>query len=351
MWVTNCRNYSGESSNIRKRFGSIECPLFLLVLSNSEIATVTGISGAGSSQKYVQYTPAADAEIVSHGKLKTVSVMSDAPSGAATPAVLTRAGLNLSQSAHLLINSGLQIVPGVPYYDLRAKHGYDIRLRPGVPDATTIRDASRKLAECCECDLAVIGETIPGGTTTALCVLRALGYSANVSSSFAANPTALKEKVVRKAMQGASISPGSLQGDPMRAIKLFGDPMMPCVVGLTEGFLNSGKDVVLAGGTQMGTVAAVLKELNLSDDLVLATTKYVFDDTSARFIELIEALEIDAFSAYPDFSKSSISALQKYEQGEVKEGVGAGGAMALTCIAGFSQDAYRREVETVIKQL
>ncbi|MGZ4929297.1 MAG: nicotinate mononucleotide-dependent phosphoribosyltransferase CobT [Halobacteriota archaeon] len=351
MWVTNCRNYSGESSNIRKRFGSTERPLFLLVLSNSEIATVTGISGAGSSQKYVQYTPAADAEIVSYGKLKTIRVMSDAPSGTATPAVLTRAGLNLSQSAHFLINSGLQIIPGVPYYDLRAKHGYDIRFRPGVPDASTIRDASRKLAGCCECDLAVIGESIPGGTTTALCVLRALGYSGNVSSSFAANPTALKEKVVRKAMQAASIRPGSLQGDPMRAIKLFGDPMMPCVVGLTEGFINSGKDVVLAGGTQMGTVAAVLKELNLSDDLVLATTKYVFDDTSARFVELIEALEIDAFSAYPNFSKSSISALQKYEQGEVKEGVGAGGAMALTCIAGFGQDAYRREVEAVIKQL
>jgi uncharacterized protein (TIGR00303 family) len=351
MWVTNCRNYSGESSNIRKRYGSTERPLFLLVLSNSEIATVTGISGAGSSQKYVQHTPAADAEIVSHGKLKTIRVMSDAPSGAATPAVLTRAGLNLSQSAYLLINSGLQIIPGVPYYDLRAKHGYDIRFRPGVPDASTIRDASRKLAGCCECDLAVIGETIPGGTTTALCVLRALGYSANVSSSFAANPAALKEKVVRKAMQGASIRPGTLQGDPMRAIRLFGDPMMPCVVGLTEGFLNSGKDVVLAGGTQMGTVAAILKELNLSDDLVLATTKYVFDDASARFIELIEALEIDAFSAYPDFSKSSIGALQKYEQGEVKEGVGAGGAMALTCIAGFSRDVYRQEVETVIKQL
>jgi len=350
MWVTNCRNYSGESSNIRKRFGNSEHPLFLLVLSNSEIANVNGISGAGSSQRYIQYTPAADAEIVSHGKLKTVRVMSDAASGAATPAVLTRAGLNLSQSTHLLINSGLQIVPGVPFYDLRAKYGDDIRFRPGVPDAYTIRDASRKLAGCCDCDLAVIGETIPGGTTTALCVLRALGYNVNVSSSFAANPSALKEKVVRKAMQGASINPGSLQHDPMQAIKLFGDPMMPCVVGLTEGFINRGKDVVLAGGTQMGAVAAILKELNSSDDLVLATTKYVFDDTSARFVELIEELEIDAYSAYPDFSKSSISALQKYEQGEVKEGVGAGGAMALTCIAGFSQDAYRREVETVVQK-
>ena len=73
--------------------------------------------------------------------------------------------------------------------------------------------------------------------------------------------------------------------------------------------------------------------------------------TLQRGFELIEALEIDAFSAYPDFSKSSISALQKYEQGEVKEGVGAGGAMALTCVAGFSQDTYRREVETVVQQL
>jgi len=323
----------------------------LLVLSNSEIATITGISGAGSFEQYIQYTPAADAEIVSHGKLKTIGVMSDAPSGAATPAVLTRAGLNLSQCAHFLINSGLQIVPGVPYYDLRAKQGYDIRLRPGVPDAPTIRDASRRLARYCNCDLAVIGETIPGGTTTALCVLRALGYTANVSSSFAANPIALKEEVVRKAMRCASISPGSLRHDPMRAIKLFGDPMMPCVVGLTEGFLNSGKEVVLAGGTQMGAIAAVLKELEFSDNLVLATTKYIFDDTSARFVELIEELEIDAFSAYPDFSKSSIGALQKYEIGEVKEGVGAGGAMALAYISGYDQKAYRQEVETVIKQL
>ncbi|MGZ4863725.1 MAG: nicotinate mononucleotide-dependent phosphoribosyltransferase CobT [Halobacteriota archaeon] len=351
MWVTNCRNYSGESSNIRKRFSNAENPLFFLVLSNSEIANVPGISGAGSSQRYIQYTPAADAEIVSHGQLKTIEVMSDAPSGAATPAVLTRAGLNLSHSAHLLINSGLQIAPGVPYYDLRAKHGYDIRIRSGVPDAHTIRYASRKLARCCDCDLAVIGETIPGGTTTALCVLRALGYNVNVSSSFSSNPSALKEKVVREAMQRASVNPGNLQRDPMRAIKLFGDPMMPAVVGLAEGLLNRGKDVVLAGGTQMGAVAAILKELSVGDGLSLVTTKYVFDDSSARFIELIEALEIDAFSAYPDFSKSSISALQKYELGEVKEGVGAGGAMALTCVAGLSQDAYRREAESVVQQL
>jgi uncharacterized protein (TIGR00303 family) len=351
MWVTNYRNYSGITSNLKERYRNVKRPLFLLVLSNTEIGTVPGISGAGSVGRYIQHTPAADAEIVSCGKLKTVGVMSDAPSGAVTPAVLTRAALNLSRCPHLLVNSGLQIVPGVPYYDLRAEHGYDIRIRPGVPDAATIRRASRKLAAHCDCDLAVIGETIPGGTTTALCVLRALGYEAHVSSSFSTNPLALKAEVASKAMKRTSIDPGSLRKDPMRAITLFGDPMMPCVIGLAEGFLSLGKDVILAGGTQMGAVAAALKELDVHEDIAIATTKYVFDDTSARFGELIDSLKIDAFSAYPNFSRSAVRALQYYEQGEVKEGVGAGGAMALACLSGYSQAVYRREVESVVKQL
>jgi uncharacterized protein (TIGR00303 family) len=351
MWVTNFRNYSGTTSNLRKRYRDIKRPLFLLVLSNTDIATIPGISAAGSSWRYIQHTPAADAEIVSHGKLKTIGVMSNALSGAVTPAILTRAALNLSRCAHLLVNSGLQILPGVPYYDLRAEQGYDIRIRPGVPDALTIRIASRKLAANCDCDLAVIGETVPGGTTTALCVLQALGYAAHVSSSFSVNPVTLKEEVANKAMQRASINSGSLRKDPMRAISLFGDPMMPCVIGLAEGFVSLGKEVILAGGTQMGAIAAVLNELNVHEGIAIATTKYVFDDASARFGELIDSLEIDAFSAYPNFSRSAVRALRYYERGEVKEGVGAGGAMALACLSGYSQAAYRREVECAVKQL
>jgi len=350
MWVTNCYNGSGLPLDIKSRYSSVERPLFMLILANSDIATIPGISGAGT-EDYIQYTPAADAEIVYNGKLKTIGIMPDAPSGAVTPAALTRAGLNLSKSARILINSGLKVVPGVPYYDLRTKHGSDIRFAPAVPDAYSIKKAAGKLASCCDCDLAVIGETIPGGTTTALCVLHALGFTANVSSSFATNPIALKEKVARQAMRRASISPGNLRNDPMRAIELFGDPMMPCAMGLSESFLRSGKEVILAGGTQMGAVTAALRALNVSADPVIATTKYVFDDRSARFLKLVKALDVDAFSADPGFSKSSVDALQKYERGEVKEGVGAGGAMALACIRGYAQDAYRREVEAVVKRL
>ena len=56
----------------------------------------------------------------------------------------------------------------------------------------------KKLAKLSDC--VFIGESIAGGTTTALAVLKALGYDANVSSSFATNPVELKHKVVSEAM-------------------------------------------------------------------------------------------------------------------------------------------------------
>ncbi len=350
-WVTNRYNRSGKPPNIVERYSHIQNPLFIVILSNSKIATIPGLSGAGSTPELVQYTPAADAEIVARGKLQTIEVMSDAPSGAVTPAVLTRAGLELSQDEHLLINAGLEITPGVPYYDLRVQSGKDIRYEQAVTDPAAIVEASTKLANRLNCDLAIIGETIPGGTTTALCVLRALGYHSYVSSSFSQNPLSLKRQIMHEAMSAASVDRSAIRADPLRAIELFGDPMMPCALGLTQGFARSGVEVMLAGGTQMGAVVALLRALDAAVDVTLSTTKYIFDDRSAHFFELVKALQVDAFSAYPDFSQSSIRALKQYESGEVKEGVGAGGAMALACIRGYSQKDFRKRTEAVIGQL
>ncbi|MGZ4907777.1 MAG: nicotinate mononucleotide-dependent phosphoribosyltransferase CobT [Halobacteriota archaeon] len=351
QWVTNLHNKSGKSANIAERYAHVENPLFIVILSNSKIATIPGLSGAGSTPERIQFTPAADAEIVSKGKLETVRIMSNAPSGAVTPAVLTRAGLELSKSEHLLINAGLEITPGVPYYDLRVDSGGDLRYERAVNNPAAIVNASSKLAKKLDCDMAIIGETIPGGTTTALCVLQALGYPCNVSSSFSQNPLALKRQIMQEAMSATSIDSSTLRDDPLTAIELFGDPMMPCALGLAQGFSSSGTEVMLAGGTQMGAVIAVLRALNGAIDVVLSTTKYVFDDRSAHFFELVKALEVDTFSAYPDFSRSSVQALRKYESGEVKEGVGAGGAMALACMRGYGQNDFRKRAEAVIDRL
>ncbi len=351
LWVTNLYNKSGKSSNIVDRYTHVQNPLFIVILSNSRIASIPGLSGAGSAPELVQHTPAADAEIVARGTLHTMRAMPDAPSGAVTPAVLTRAGLELSRSEHLLINAGLEITPGVAYYDLRVDSGKDFRYERAVKNPAAIVKASSKLSKSLNCDLAIIGETIPGGTTTALCVLRALGYPSNVSSSFSRNPLALKREIMLEAMNAASIDRGTLREDPLTAIELFGDPMMPCALGLAQGFSSSGTEVMLAGGTQMGAVIAILRALDSATDVVLATTRYVFDDSSAHFSELVKALEVDAFSAYPDFSQSSVPALTKYESGEVKEGVGAGGAMALACMQGHNQNDFRKRVEEVIDRL
>ena len=101
----------------------------------------------------------------------------------------------------------------------------------------------------------MLGECVPGGTTTALCVLRALGYDASVSSAFPRNPIDLKEGVCREVL--ARIRENGIE-EPMGILRAAGDPMMPVAAGIVNTY--SG-DLIFAGGTQMLAVAAVLKAL------------------------------------------------------------------------------------------
>ena len=61
-------------------------------------------------------------------------------------------------------------------------------------------------------DYLVIGESIPGGTTTALGVLTALGVDAEgkVSSTLPQNPHSLKSEVVKSGLKAAGEKFGSL---------------------------------------------------------------------------------------------------------------------------------------------
>jgi len=97
--------------------------------------------------------------------------------------------------------------PAVPYVELGGLAGNDIRKQSAVDNPQGIYERAeslgRKLAKLSDC--VFIGESIAGGTTTALAVLRALGYSGNVSSSFASNPSELKGQVVKEAMARAGL--------------------------------------------------------------------------------------------------------------------------------------------------
>ena len=324
--------------------------LFVCILANTKTARIPGISAAGKSPELTDYTPAADAELVETGSVFSISEPAMCPSGAPTPAVLTRASMLLTGIPCLFINAGLNIRPKTPFIDMNAQPGGDIRKGRAVVDATDIyrtsADLGRKLSKLS--DFVMIGESVPGGTTTAMAVMRALGHDGRVSSSFPDNPVDIKERVVNEGMKASGITFGSMKNQPLRAVECLGDPMMAAAAGLVD-WLNV--KTILAGGTQMVSVLSIIKALGLKKDVSIATTCYVADDRTANFREMTKLLGYPAFSADPGFGNSAVAGLRMYEKGEVKEGVGAGGAMFAAAMLGFSQNEFKEKTEEVYRSV
>jgi NaMN:DMB phosphoribosyltransferase len=103
----------------------------------------------------------------------------------------------------------------------------------------------------------------------------------------------------------------------------------------------------------MAAVYAVIKHLGLStENISIATTRYVVEDKSANFTELVKTLGVSiVYVADPGYGKSELKGLHRYETGTIKEGAGAGGAMYLAGLYGITQDGFRAEVENVCKQI
>ena len=323
-------------------------PLFLCIISNTDTGKIPGLSAAGTTPELTDYTPGADAELVETNRIITMPELPEAPGGSPTPAIVTKAALNLTGIPSMFVASGLRKKPAVPYVELGGTAGSDIRKSPAVLDARAIYERAsllgRKLAGLSDC--VFIGESIAGGTTTALAVLKALGYNASVSSSFQSNPTALKEKVVAEALSRAGIKDGGLKSDPLKAVEQVGDPMMAAALGLMRGL--KGSRTVLAGGTQMAAVLALGKALAIDGDISIATTKYIIEDKSASFKEIVEATGRPYYYSDPGLENSKIPQVQIYAQGYVKEGVGMGGAALLAGLYGIAQRDLVEETDRVL---
>ncbi|WP_457752003.1 nicotinate mononucleotide-dependent phosphoribosyltransferase CobT [Thermococcus sp.] len=326
--------------------------LFLLVLGNTEISTVSGISVAGATPELTKLTPVADAEYLFHEKPLTIDVIPVTPEGHPTPAIITKAARELADFPILVVKGGTYLAPLVPHVHISDAVGRDFRKEPALPEFGEIIKRARLFGE--ELDKTpikelVIGESTPGGTTTAQAVLWALGYEAKTSSASPNNPQSLKEKVISEAFKRAGIEKGRLRDNPLEVLRQFGDPMMATVIGISLGFR---KNVVLAGGTQMLALSALLKALGEDlDRFMIATTKWVVNDRSATFLETAKEIGIVSYAADLDFSKSKFKGLKDYEMGYVKEGVGAGGATWLAVKAGFSPEEVSKKVEELYKRL
>lgn len=332
-----------------------EKPLFVCVLANTETAYIEGLSAAGKTAKLTDYTPAGDAEILETGTIIDIPILPMTPPyDTPTPALITRAALSITGIPHIFVNAGLKVLPAkqVPLIDIGGLPGDDIRKATAVHNVETAFKNAFKLGEelAKDHDLVVIGESIPAGTTTANAVLHSLGYDGNVSSSSSSNPLNLKKQVVGDALKSSSITFGSLSEDPLKAVACVGDPVMVAVAGIAAGLGDT--PVILAGGTQMASIFAVIKHLGYStDNIKIVTTTYVVQDKSANFTELADEIGAIFEAVNPEFGKSSFKGLQQYEAGFVKEGVGAGGAIYLAGMFDHSMEDLRSKIEELCEEL
>ncbi len=309
-------------------------PLFVCVISYTDTSLIPGITAAGAKQDFVKYTPAADMELLYYGCCKCIDEVPITPEGNPTPAIITRAALQLADIPFQVVDAGSKIKPSIPYISFGIGPGYNIESGIAM-DASDVNRAfeyglmlGKQLGKYS--DLIVLGESIPGGTTTALGVLYALGIDAEfkVSSSMQTNPHDLKNRVVKQNLEKSKISFGGLKNNPLKAVASLGDPMMPSVAGISEGVLDVGGRVLLAGGTQMAAVLAILKSLDLKiSGLCIGTTVYVAYDDSSDLAALVNSIstEVPVFAADLHMEKSTIRGLEAFAKGFVKDGAGAGG--------------------------
>ena len=338
-------------------------PLFVCVVAHTDICELPGISAAGAAPELRRFTPAADVEVLHHGRPRCIPDVPINPLGPPSPVLITAAAVRLAGFPYRVVSAGLRVRPDVPLALLGSAHGLDIRGGQAVPAAGELFEGGRRLGRrlAAEADYLVIGESVPGGTTTALALMLALGLDANgkVSSSMDANPHALKAELVATALAAAWPDGRPSDLDPLAAAAAIGDPMQPAAAGLALGALEVGP-VVLAGGTQMAAVLALMGAIerragrDLPDQhLAVATTRWVATDPSADLAGLARQIgEVPFLAANLDFSASRHPGLRRYEEFLVKEGVGAGGAtLAAILAAGVSHADLLSAVEALYDDL
>lgn len=326
--------------------------MFVLFISSTELATIPGLSAAGADPDVVRFTGSSDADLIRFGEPLCSDIVPVDPQGHPTPAIFTKSALDLADEPRIVVDAGAFMPPTAPYITLGTTFGKDPTKGPAVPDAEKIAQISRDLArDLCRHEKNItVAESVPGGTTTALLILRALGHSFMVSSSGPVNPISLKEDVWARASKRINIEVGGMRGRAMEAIRELGDPMQAAVVGFVSG-LSRDAEVVLAGGTQMLACAAVLAEIDPDMHPIVATTPYVARDASTSFYEISRSIGVETYVAPMDLTRSRHRGLAEYELGFVKEGVGAGGSIRIAEKAGSSVEEVQRGAEDIYDHL
>jgi len=337
---------------------------FVLCVGSTETSDVPGISAAGASPELRRLTPSIDAEVLVLGRTVGGQRLPVSPAGIVSPVVITRAALRLLGLPVIVVDCGSFRPPAVE----RVTAG--IRVARCLSTGRALdQDHVEQLFEAgvrlgnelrSQCDYLILAECVPAGTTTALGLLTALGQQVNglISSSLPESDHAVRQQLVDRGAALSGLSAARARRMPLLAVAALGDPMQPVAAGIALS-ASQRIPVVMAGGSQMLAVWALVRTsagrqgVRLPPgNLGVITTKWVAFDRSAGSSRLASLLEAPFAAACPDFTRSRHGGLRAYERGHVKEGVGAGGAMAVASLTGgASPEQILQAIDTVYDEL
>ncbi len=347
-------------------------PVFASVLGFTETGLIPGISAAGRTPEDRKYTACADAEFLYYGPRRKPQYPLPPLDAGASPVLISRAVVEALKIPLYLFNAGLPQPPAVPAIDLGGMTARCVSLGDAMELATVQHLLEQgllwgqRLSTFIQNGYLILGECVVGGTTTALAILTALGIPAVglVNSSHPTCNHAQKWLVVQAGLERMreirGITPSSPLIDPLQLVAAVGDPMQVVVAGMAiAATRNCG--VLLAGGTQMLAVYALMSAIAQAyalswrpEEVVVGTTRWVAEDPTGGTVKLAQLVG----NSTPDgvcppllatglsFADSLYPQLRAYEQGFVKEGMGAGGA----CIAAhLGQDWQQHHLLEVIE--
>ncbi|MBD0336012.1 MAG: TIGR00303 family protein [Cyanobacteria bacterium Co-bin13] len=335
-------------------------PLLALVLGFTETGLIPGISAAGATPADRRCTALADAEFLLRGPQVDPRFPLPPLQAGASPTFISRAVVADLGLPVTVFNAGLPQAPSVPCIDLEGLPAQCLSSGRALPPTTVKRlwqlglAWGEQLAAANEGYL-MLGECVVGGTTTALAVLLGLGIAAEgrVNSSHPTCNHAQKRSLVQTGLARAKLA--AQEVDPLAWVAAVGDPMQPVIAGMALA-ASRATGVLLAGGTQMLAVYALTRALAdyyqmdwNPQQVVVGTTRWVAEDTTGDTIGLAQATDACLLAAQLDFSASRFSQLRVYEQGFVKEGVGAGGcAIAAHLYGGWDQAQMLQSIEALL---
>ena len=250
--------------------------------------------------------------------------------------------------------------PHVPFVELGSSYGRDIRTGKALDNAQEVINRTKILGQNLSkiADYLVVGESIPGGTKTALSVLLALGIDAKgkVSSCMPLNPHELKTRTAEATLKAVGVKFGDFADDPIRAVSAVGDPMQPAAAELVFGAAEN-VPVVLAGGTEMAAVLAVVNASSpdILGNVEIGTTWWIVGDKTSNMKGLVSRIgDVPVLAVDLDFGVSRFDGLKAYERGVVKEGVGCGGALIAAMLktnGKITKKILLQEIENNYKQI